>query len=87
MAIEAAIQGLGIAIGRLPFMADELASGTLVRFREKQLSAGESFWLLAPPEAMDRPDVRAFRAWLLEELELMGATTIVEDGTRLPELT
>jgi len=80
MAIEGAVRGLGIAIGRLPFMAEELSSGALVRFREQQLTARDGYWLVAPPEAMNRSDVRLFRNWLLEELELMGATTIIMEG-------
>jgi DNA-binding transcriptional LysR family regulator len=66
--IEAAVGGLGIAIGRRPFIEAELGSGALVRFCSREVPAGAGYWLAAPPEAMKRPDVQAVRDWLFEEL-------------------
>jgi len=85
MAIEAAVQGLGVAIGRLPFISEELASGQLVRFRNMEVAAEQAYWLVAAPGAMSQQDIRAFRAWLLEELELMGATNLLNDGGQSSE--
>jgi len=69
MAIEAAIEGLGIAIGRRPLVDPELSSGALVRFSECEIAAQTSYWLVAPRQSIYRPDVQAFRDWLLGELE------------------
>jgi DNA-binding transcriptional LysR family regulator len=68
MAIEAAVRGLGIAIGRRPFVDTELASGALVRFRNKEVVCDAGMWLVAPPETFKRADVQAFRDWLFQEL-------------------
>ena len=69
MAIEAAVQGLGIAIGRRPFIEAELSTGALVRFRDNEVLAEAGYWLVAPPDGMNRPDVLAFRDWLFDELQ------------------
>lgn len=68
MAIEAAVEGLGITIGRRPMIDAELAQGTLVPFDSHEVQAETSYWLVAPPEYLARPEVRVFRKWLLEEL-------------------
>jgi len=68
MAIHAAVEGLGIAIGRRPFVDPELASGSLVQFRDQEISAEAGIWLVAPPDTLRRADVQAFRDWLFEEL-------------------
>jgi DNA-binding transcriptional LysR family regulator len=68
MAIHAAVEGLGIAIGRRPFVEPELASGALVPFRKQEVLAEAGIWLVAPPETLRRPDVQAFRDWLFDEL-------------------
>lgn len=68
MAIEAAVEGLGIAIGRRPMVDPELEQGTLVRFDFQEVQSEKSYWLVAPAEALARPEIQAFREWLLEEL-------------------
>jgi LysR family glycine cleavage system transcriptional activator len=68
MAIEAAVQGLGIAIGRRPMVDAELEQGTLVRFDAHEVASEASYWIVAPAECFARPEVQAFREWLLEEL-------------------
>jgi LysR family glycine cleavage system transcriptional activator len=68
MAIEAAVEGLGIAIGRRPMVDPELEQGTLVRFHHWEVPSDKSYWLVAPPETLARPEISAFRQWLLDEL-------------------
>ena len=68
MAIHAAVEGLGIAIGRRPFVDPELAAGALVHFRDKEVPAEAGMWLVAPPDTFRRGDVQAFRNWLFDEL-------------------
>jgi DNA-binding transcriptional LysR family regulator len=68
MAIEAAVEGLGIAIGRRPMVDPELEKGTLVRFDTQEVQSAKSYWLVAPAEALARSEIQAFREWLIEEL-------------------
>lgn len=68
MALEAAAQGLGVAMGRLPLAADDLAAGRLVSLFGPPRACATGYWLVAPPETQRRPAVKAFRHWI--ELEL-----------------
>ncbi|TAJ83182.1 LysR substrate-binding domain-containing protein [Reyranella sp.] len=67
MAIDAACRGLGIAIGRLPFARPELDAGKLVTFCDPVVVAKTGYWLVGLPDTMKRPEVVAFRRWLLSE--------------------
>jgi LysR family transcriptional regulator, glycine cleavage system transcriptional activator len=69
MAMDAACRGLGIAIGRLPFVQTELDAGKLLTFCEAIVLAKSGYWLVGLPDTMKRPEVGAFRRWLLSELE------------------
>ena len=69
MATDAAVQGLGVAIARRPVIDPQLSSGDLVRFDDREVISRTSLWLVAFPGALQRPDVQAFRNWLLGELQ------------------
>jgi LysR family glycine cleavage system transcriptional activator len=66
-AIQAAIQGEGVALGRSALVADELAAGRLVRPFKLSLPAGFAYYVVCPPHALQRPNIKAFRDWLLAE--------------------
>lgn len=68
MALEAAVQGLGVVIGRLPLMAGDLAAGRLVPVFGPPRSCATGYWLVAPSETLQRPDVKAFRQWIEQDL-------------------
>lgn len=68
LAIDAAVKGLGLAIGRWPLVADELETGRLVRFCGPTVPAATAYWLVGPPETMRHPEIVAFRDWLLREM-------------------
>lgn len=67
MALQAASDGLGVALGPLPIIADDLASGRLVApVRGPALTSKSYCWFV--PEAMrDNQAVTAFCQWLVEE--------------------
>lgn len=75
MALEAAAQGLGVAMGRLPLAADDLASGRLVSLFGPPRACATGYWLVAPPETLCRPAVRAFRQWIEVELRAAPSAT------------
>jgi LysR family transcriptional regulator, glycine cleavage system transcriptional activator len=66
-AIQAAIQGEGVVLGRSALVGDDLAAGRLVRPFELSLPAGFAYYVVYPPSALKRPDVKAFRDWLIAE--------------------
>lgn len=67
-AVQAAVQGEGVALGRTMLVADDLAAGRLVRPFKPALKAVSSFYLVYPPEAMRQRKVRVFREWVLGEM-------------------
>ena len=67
LALQAAVDGQGVVLGRLMLAADDLAAGRLVQPFDITLPNDYSYWLVYPRAAAERPDVAAFRGWLLSE--------------------
>lgn len=72
-AIQAAIRGEGVVLGRSALVASELAEGRLARPFALGLPAGFAYYVVCPPQALRRPGVRHFRDWLLDEAAAMRA--------------
>jgi DNA-binding transcriptional LysR family regulator len=68
MTIDAAVQGLGIALGHRPIVDDELDSGALVTIGLPSARAEAGYWLVGLPETMGRPEIVEFRKWLQQEM-------------------
>lgn len=66
-AIHAAIDGLGVAMGRMPFVQNEIDAGALVVPVPLYLPDEHSFYIVSPEETADQPKIRAFREWICEE--------------------
>lgn len=65
---QAALTGQGVALARLPLVADSLASGNLVEVLPgMRLSSPLAYWLLIAPRSSARPEVRAFCNWLRQQ--------------------
>jgi LysR family glycine cleavage system transcriptional activator len=69
MAVQAALDGHGVALIGDILVADDLAAGRLVRPFDPSLSTPLkfSFYLLSAKDSAEQPKVAAFRDWLLEE--------------------
>lgn len=76
-AIRAAINGQGVALGRLPLIAGMLQEGTLVTpFRDARYSTDSedrAYWLITSDAARARASVETFVAWLKEQASALGA--------------
>lgn len=71
MAIEAAIRGEGVALGRSALVADDIAAGRLVApFPQLRLKAERGYDLVYRIGNRDDPKVRALRDWLADEIRL-----------------
>ncbi len=66
LVMQAAIAGAGVALGRSVLVADELASGRLVKPFEFSLPAEYAYYVVCPEATAGRPKIQAFREWLLE---------------------
>ena len=71
-AIQAAVRGEGVVLGRSALVADELGAGRLVRPFELSLPAGFAYYVVYPQRALQRPSVKAFRDWLIAEARSVG---------------
>ena len=69
LALQAAINGVGVALGRTSLVQAELESGRLVAPFDVALDTPDGYWLLCPSGRAQRPDMLALRTWLLEEAE------------------
>ncbi len=73
-AIQAALDGLGVALARAPYVQDDLAAGRLVRLFDLELrDPGRAWHLIYRREALEDAPFAAFRAWLLGEAAHGGA--------------
>lgn len=69
LALEAAADGLGVALALSVLAQADLAAGRLVMPFELSLPLVFAYYIVSPEAAADTPGVRAFRDWLLEEAE------------------
>jgi len=65
MAIQAAVEGLGIALGRTRFVEADIAAGRLVMPFNVVLPADAGFYIVAPEATADAPKIALFRDWLI----------------------
>tara|TARA_R110000787_G_scaffold69390_2_gene154502 strand:- start:1243 stop:2181 length:939 start_codon:yes stop_codon:yes gene_type:complete len=68
-AIDAALAGVGVALGRRALVIKDLADGRLVAPYPQALPTGARFRFLCPDGAETRPQVAAFKTWILQEIE------------------
>ncbi len=68
-AIDAALAGIGVVLGRRAVVIKDLAEGRLVAPYGKVLMTGARFRFLCLEGAQKRPQIAAFEAWILREIE------------------
>jgi DNA-binding transcriptional LysR family regulator len=82
IAVEAAIGGMGIAIGT-PFMYGEaIAAGRLFQPFDLTVRSGKGYYVVSPLATAERPKIKAFREWLLEEAALTSAARPTRTSNR-----
>jgi LysR family glycine cleavage system transcriptional activator len=65
MTIQAAIDGIGVAMGRTSYVQDDIAKGRLVVPFKIALPADAGFYLVAPEGRREVPKLAAFRQWIV----------------------
>lgn len=65
--MHAAMDGHGVALAEVSFIADDVAAGRLAQPFDLAVDIGAGYYAVYPPGALARSKVRAFRDWLLEE--------------------
>ncbi|TFW16133.1 transcriptional regulator GcvA [Duganella callida] len=69
MLIRSAADGNGVALVRHVVAMQEIASGQLLRLFDISTPSPDEYYFVTPPGAAERPQVQAFRRWLLEEID------------------
>jgi LysR family transcriptional regulator, glycine cleavage system transcriptional activator len=78
LALQAAIDGHGVALSESSLVADDLAAGRLVQPFRVTIKGPPRFayYVISPVETADEPMVRTFREWVLKE----AAATVVHQA-------
>ncbi|WP_374555810.1 LysR substrate-binding domain-containing protein [Aquitalea pelogenes] len=67
LAWTAAASGLGVAIGDMALLQDELEQGRLVCPFDSQLHTGSGYWLVYPESYAEHPGLQDLLSWLREQ--------------------
>lgn len=67
LALQAAASGQGVALATNVLIGDYLQAGRLVRPFRQEVRGSNQYYVVCPEATADRPDLAAFRAWLLDE--------------------
>ncbi|MBM3530877.1 MAG: transcriptional regulator GcvA [Alphaproteobacteria bacterium] len=67
MAIDAAVDGQGVALSRTALVAWDLIGGRLVRPFDIAMTASFGYWIVCSKAAAKLPKIEAFTEWLLAE--------------------
>ncbi|MEL7371787.1 MAG: transcriptional regulator GcvA [Myxococcota bacterium] len=90
MMLDAASAGQGVALGRSTLVADDVASGRLVRLFTTSFTCGFGYYIAVPKGVPLGPRIQAFRDWLLQEAQITeeiftskeeGPTSRTDDST------
>jgi len=65
--VQAAVNGQGVALGRLPLVQQLLREGRLVALFGRAVASSRAYFLLRSARAAGRGEVQAFASWLEEE--------------------
>ncbi|WP_223423173.1 transcriptional regulator GcvA [Tateyamaria pelophila] len=79
-ALDAALAGVGVVLGRRALVVKDLDDGRLVAPFPTAINTGVRFRFLCAQGAEDRPQIAAFRAWMMREID---KTAHITDGLTL----
>jgi DNA-binding transcriptional LysR family regulator len=85
--VQAAVGGQGVALGRLPMIAEHLRDGRLVAPFARKYDSARGDFALAAPRVAERDDVAAFLRWLADEAALEAARAPTPRPTRASAAT
>ena len=67
MVVNAAVEGMGTAIGHTRVIAREMERGALVPLFDRQVEAPARCCLITTADSTRNPGVQAFREWILKK--------------------
>ncbi|EIL98162.1 biotin transporter BioY [Rhodanobacter thiooxydans] len=66
---HAALEGLGVALGRMVTSKSLIDAGRLEVLGDNYLAVEEAYWLVYPPRSLEHRGLQLFREWLLAEAD------------------
>jgi LysR family glycine cleavage system transcriptional activator len=75
---RAAVEGLGIALGRLTLIRPLMEAGLLVPLFDERLKSEYAHYLVHPPRSEGHAGLATFRAWVLDEARSFAAQVPVQ---------
>jgi DNA-binding transcriptional LysR family regulator len=66
---HAALEGLGVALGRMVTSKSLIDAGRLIVLGDNYLPVSEAYWLVYPPRSLEHRGLQVFREWLLAEAD------------------
>ncbi|MBI5119640.1 MAG: transcriptional regulator GcvA [Rhodospirillales bacterium] len=73
MAVQAALDGQGVALSPSAFVLDDLEAGRLIRPFPQALPDVYGYYLVCPEERAEEPSIAGFWSWAADEVKLMQA--------------
>jgi LysR family glycine cleavage system transcriptional activator len=84
--IQAAIDGLGVALGNTMLASDDLRAGRLVKPFDISVPLDTGYYVVYVRDALKRPKIRAFRDWVMEQVAPFRAEMSPQDEQRAEAL-
>jgi LysR family glycine cleavage system transcriptional activator len=84
LALDAAIDGLGVALSPAPLALLDVTAGRLVVPFGPIIKSGSGYYLLTPAGDMEQPQVALFRSWILTEARSDDVQLSALSKTRSP---
>ena len=73
--VQAALTDQGVALCRIPLIADHLAKQDLMELLPtERMETPLAYWLIVGPRSGQRPEVQAFCEWLIAQAALTRET-------------
>jgi LysR family transcriptional regulator, glycine cleavage system transcriptional activator len=66
---HAALEGLGVAMGRMVMSKSLIDAGRLTVLGDRYLPVDDAYWLVYPERSKEHPGLQVFREWLLAEAD------------------
>ncbi len=71
LAIKAATTGIGVAMARQSFVAEQLATSRLVSPFDMIVSSAHSYYVVCRKDMQTSPKIKVFEDWLLNEINTL----------------
>ena len=74
LAVQAAVEGLGVALGRVHLVEADIAAGRLIAPFDTVLPQDTGYYVVTPKATADAPKIVLFRDWLIASAAEPGAS-------------